>query len=108
MAKREREINEYFLKNFPKNNHLEILNKSTSGCIFLLGIISEDISAHDYSFYLAKNEVVVRSGFSCSWISSERFDPTRIIRVSLNFNNTIEEIDFLFGLIKKFEVLDCF
>ncbi|AEW45066.1 Cysteine desulfurase/selenocysteine lyase [Mycoplasma haemocanis str. Illinois] len=105
---REKEMYQYFLSNFPDNEYVELVNTDTEGSIFLLKVKWEGLSSHDYAFYLAKNNVIVRAGLSCSWISSERYDSRKVFRVSLSPENTREEIDFLFFLIKKFEILDCF
>lgn len=102
------DLNNYFLSNFPKNKFIKVLNKQTKTCIFLLEVISKDISAHDYSFYLSKNGVVVRSGLSCSLLSSEKFNSSKIMRISLSHLNTKKEIDYFFDLIKKFEIFECF
>lgn len=102
------ELNTYFLSNFPENDYVRIINKQTKTCIFLLEVTSKDISAHDYAFYLSKNGVVVRTGLSCALLSEERFDPSKLIRVSLSVSNTKQEIDYLFNLLKKFEIYDCF
>ncbi|CBY92244.1 cysteine desulfurase / selenocysteine lyase [Mycoplasma haemofelis str. Langford 1] len=105
---KEQELSQYFLSNFPNNEYVELVNTNSGGGIFLLQIKQEGLSSHDYAFYLAKNNVIVRAGLSCSWISSERYDSHKVFRVSLSPENTREEIDFLFSLIKKFEILDCF
>lgn len=105
-AKKERELNKYFITNFPNNEYLELLNKDTKGCIFLISI-KKEITAHDYVFYLAKKNILVRSGLSCSWLSAERYDPKLVFRASLNAENTIEEIDYFFDAINSFELSDC-
>ncbi|OAL10719.1 hypothetical protein A6V39_01450 [Candidatus Mycoplasma haematobovis] len=105
-AKQESELNKYFITNFPNNEYLELLNKDTKGCIFLIRV-KKEITAHDYVFYLAKKEVLVRSGLSCSWLSAERYDPKEIFRASLNAQNTIEEINYFFDVIRDFKLSDC-
>lgn len=72
----------------------------------VLSIIHKELSSHKVAEILSDNDICVRSGFLCSHPLMDRLglsgDKQGVCRISLSFQNELEEIYYLYDVLKKF------
>lgn len=102
IIKKEENLSKYAHFCLKKLNFLEIYSKESSKNVFSFNIKNLD-SAYVSNVLNEKYNICVRSGLHCAPLVHKKLNTTEIgaVRVSLDFNNTFEEIDYLVRALKE-------
>ena len=76
-------------------------NANSTTCI---SINYKDVDAAELSYYLNNNGVQTRSGLHCAPLAHKAIGtyPTGTLRLSLSYNNTINEVDTVLKILNNF------
>jgi len=100
LEKREKNLKNYI---FDRMNEIEGLKmfsrRENSAPIVSFSI--EGINSNDIAIFLATKDICVRSGKLCAQPLLKRLNKEGLVRVSLAFFNTKDEIDFLISSLKQ-------
>jgi cysteine desulfurase/selenocysteine lyase len=106
IAKREKELLDYATLKLSEINGLRIYG-SASNKISIVSFLLENIHMFDAGVILDKLGIAVRTGTQCAQPLMTRFGVDGVIRASLSFYNTKEEIDILVnGILKVKEMME--
>lgn len=96
ILKKEENLNKYLYKSLKKLDFLEIYSNENSKNVFSFNIKNTD-SVMVANLLNEKYGIAVRSGLHCAPLVHRKLNTTKkgAVRVSLDFNNTFEEIDYL-------------
>ena len=59
--------------------------------------------SQDLASYLGNNKIIVRSGLSCAKLADEIINYPHVVRVSMHFYTTKEDIDKLIDALLKYK-----
>ena len=106
IAKREKELLDYATLKLSEINGLRIYG-SAPNKISIVSFLLENIHMFDAGVILDKLGIAVRTGTQCAQPLMTRFGVDGVIRASLSFYNTKDEIDCLVnGIIKVKEMME--
>lgn len=91
ISKKDNELTKYLLEKLSVINEVEIYNKNADFAIVSFNL--KNIHAHDAATMYDQFNICVRAGNHCAQPLTEHLKQPAIIRVSLSFYNTKEEID---------------
>ena len=107
-------IESFGIKNIEKyNNNLKKYAEKKIGSLKNINIINKNVDSsnlffevngvagEDVGYYLAQNEIIVRTGTNCVKCKNENYKQYKSIRVSFHIYNTKKEIDKFYELIKS-------
>lgn len=101
IAKYQRELKKYFVKQLSKIKNIVVYNKDEPEAIIYFNI--DKIHAQDLASWLGTKGVICRAGLSCAKLAHHIIKTQAAIRLSLYFYNTKEEIDKFINILKKFK-----
>lgn len=102
IQKIEQKLSKYMLNSLKKLKFLEIYSKEDSLNVFsfnMQGIDSSELA----NILNEKYDICVRSGLHCAPLVHKKLGTLKrgAVRVSIDFNNTMEEIDYLITALKS-------
>lgn len=102
IVKKEQKLSKYLYLCLKKLNFLTIYSNLTSQSVFSFNIKNMD-SSEVANILNEKYKIAVRAGLHCAPLIHKKLNTTKIgaVRVSLDFNNTFNEIDYLISALKK-------
>jgi selenocysteine lyase/cysteine desulfurase len=99
---KERELVEYFLEKFNKNQNLKMIWSAVSkNRVWVFSFVVEWFHSHDIAEALAENWVAVRAWKHCAHPLFYKLWQGHSIRVSLHIYNNKEDIDKLFEVLEE-------
>lgn len=105
IKKHENEIREYLKNNFYNLPNIEVYNKNSNSATIIFnykGIFPQDLAS-----YLGTKNIILRSGLSCAKLIDDVINSSGgVVRASFYVYNTIEDIDYLINILKKFNKRD--
>jgi len=100
----EKELENYTLKKLGEIKQIKIYHPvSSSSTIPTISFSVEDFHPHDIAHFLSEENICVRAGHHCCMPLMTVLGTTEgLVRISLSFYNSKEEIDSLFLALKEF------
>ena len=82
-------------------NNLKIYNFGIDSFVTIFAI--DNVFSQDLASYLGNNNIIVRSGLSCAKLADEIINYPHVVRVSMHFYTTKEDIDKLIDALLKYK-----
>jgi len=104
ITKKEQILSKYLYNSLKKLEFLEIYSKSTSQNVFSINVKNVDC----VTIANILNErfgIAVRSGLHCSPLVHKKLNSNGAVRISLDFNNSFSEIDYLIFALNEIATL---
>jgi cysteine desulfurase/selenocysteine lyase len=103
IQKHETNLVKHFIAGLHKIKSVKIVSVIPQGyeSSSLVTFYSETMHAHDVAAYLDSCGIAVRAGNHCTQPYHDKKNLSATIRVSFSFYNSIEEVDFCLGHLKK-------
>ncbi len=105
IEKREHELRVYLVEALKKMDHVIIYNEHAGTGIVTINV--KEIFAQDVAVYLNSKGIAVRAGNHCAKILVELIETGETVRISINFYNTVEELDRLIEALKTITLEQC-
>lgn len=99
--KRIYELKRYLDSHLVNISGIKIFNKDIDSFITLFA--HESVFSQDLAAYFGKNKIILRSGLSCAKLSDEIIGQPHVVRLSMHFYTTKEDIDSFLKVIKNFK-----
>lgn len=108
LSKEERILTNYFIKELRKIPNI-ILYDSQFDRVGVVGLNIEGVKSNELVEYLDENDICVRGGIHCAILAHEALSTkeTGMVRFSLSWSTTREEIDEVLSIIKKVSEKRC-
>ena len=100
LEERERYLKAYLFNKLSEIKGLNLFSRKENSAP-IASFSMEDINSNDIAMFLATKEIYVRSGNLCAQPLLSRINKEGLVRISLSFFNTEEEIDFLISSLKQ-------
>ena len=101
ICEHEHNLRKYLIDKLLLLKHVDIINLESDSGIVAFNI--NNIFSQDVAYYLNKYNICVRAGNHCAKILKSSVGVTNMVRISLYFYNTYEEIDNLVELLSDYE-----
>lgn len=95
------ELKHYLDSKLKSINNLKIYNMGINSFVTIFSI--DNVFSQDLANYLGNNKIIVRSGLSCAKLADEIINYPHVVRVSMHFYTTKEDIDKLIDALKKYK-----
>lgn len=95
------ELKRYLDSKLTSINNLKIYNFGIDSFVTIFSI--DNVFSQDLANYLGNNKIIVRSGLSCAKLADEIINYPHVVRVSMHFYTTREDIDKLVEVLKKYK-----
>jgi len=100
LEERERNLKSYLFDEMSKIDGLKMFSRKENSAP-IVSFSMEGINSNDIAMFLATKDICVRSGKLCAQGLLTRLNKEGLVRVSLAFYNSEEEIDFLISSLKQ-------
>lgn len=101
IKEQEHNLRNYLLNKLLRIKHIDIINIESDSGIVAFNV--NNVFCQDVAYYLNKYNICVRAGDHCAKILKTSVGVTNMVRVSLYFYNTYEEIDNLVELLSNYD-----
>lgn len=95
------QLKKYLDDNLSQINGIKIYNKNIDSFITIFSY--DNIFSQDLASFLGTKNIIVRSGLSCAKLTYEILNYEHVVRVSMHFYTTKEDIDKLIDVLKKYK-----
>ena len=106
IIEREQKLSEYLYVELKKLKFLNIYSKNTSQNVFSFNLLDYDSSVVA-NILNEKYGICVRSGLHCAPLIHKKLGTLNsgAVRISIDFNNTLQEVDYLIYALKEINAL---
>ena len=103
ICRTEKENTDYLVNELKKNNNIIIYDADVER-VSTVGINIKNMSSEQVVKCLDENDICVRGGIHCAILAHETLGTVDrgVVRISLNYLNSIEEIDRFLNVLKEF------
>ena len=106
ILEKEQKLNEYLYKKLKNLNFITLYSTKDSKNVFSFNVL--DYDSTEVAYYLNQEfNIAVRAGLHCAPLVHKKLSTlqTGAVRVSIDFNNSFQEIDYLISALNKISCL---